>query len=71
MCDLQAVPGEKAGSILAVDMSMGSALNVASPAVGTLLLTSHRFAAVAAASGSVLALLLLLIHAGAVQGMAI
>ena len=50
--------------MLAVDMSLSSAISVVAPSAGTWLLTNHTFTAVASVSGGFVAVLLVLLHIG-------
>lgn len=56
----KAVPGSSAGTVMALDMSMGSGLRTVSPLLGTWLLQRHGYGAVCAACAGLLAAVLAL-----------
>ncbi|KAK9812840.1 hypothetical protein WJX72_004589 [[Myrmecia] bisecta] len=58
----KAVPAGQRGTVIAVDMSIGSGVRVLSPTLGTWLLTTFSFPSIGGSSAVLVALLLLLIQ---------
>lgn len=60
----KAVSPEQLGSILAVDMALGSATRMVSPLIGTLLLQMHGVAGIGISSSSAVALAVIFMQFG-------